>query len=317
MNNQGTKKLSDLSIKKLIAHIRKIIRSEVDERVANAAFIKPAVIESVSDDGLTVSVSMLSDGSIIENVENYNSRKVTKGMACYVAHWGAANRFNNRAVLFGGTERDSVSPLSVYPIGSIYMSVNNVNPSVLFGGTWVAWGEGKAVVGVGTGVFAGVETQTGALDHLHSQTNHIHVQTVHAHGMQNHQHFFDHTHHAGAHTHALNDSGQAQVVLWGSQTRVRRITPGFTSNHRIAGNTDTVENYNNSLSIGVQGSTGGMNSGGETSWAWHRTWTDGPNHANTANSAAANTGNVVTAVNTGTTSTVQPSITCYMWKRTA
>lgn len=38
----------------------------------------------------------------------------------------------------------------VYPIGSIYMSVNSVNPSTLFGGTWVAWGTGRVPVGVDT-----------------------------------------------------------------------------------------------------------------------------------------------------------------------
>lgn len=37
---------------------------------------------------------------------------------------------------------------TVYPIGSIYMSVNSINPSSLFGGTWVAWGSGRVPVGV-------------------------------------------------------------------------------------------------------------------------------------------------------------------------
>lgn len=36
----------------------------------------------------------------------------------------------------------------VYPVGSIYMSVNNTNPGTLFGGTWVTWGAGRVPVGV-------------------------------------------------------------------------------------------------------------------------------------------------------------------------
>ena len=39
---------------------------------------------------------------------------------------------------------------NLYPVGSIYMSVNNVNPSTYFGGTWVAWGSGRVPVGVNT-----------------------------------------------------------------------------------------------------------------------------------------------------------------------
>lgn len=38
--------------------------------------------------------------------------------------------------------------LDFYPVGSIYMSVNNVNPNSLFGGTWEVWGSGRVPVGV-------------------------------------------------------------------------------------------------------------------------------------------------------------------------
>lgn len=39
---------------------------------------------------------------------------------------------------------------TMYPVGSIYMSVNATNPSTYFGGTWVAWGSGRVPVGVNT-----------------------------------------------------------------------------------------------------------------------------------------------------------------------
>lgn len=35
-----------------------------------------------------------------------------------------------------------------HPIGSIYMTVDSINPSSIFGGTWVAWGSGRVPVGV-------------------------------------------------------------------------------------------------------------------------------------------------------------------------
>ena len=38
----------------------------------------------------------------------------------------------------------------VYPIGSVYISTNNTNPSTLFGGTWQSFGTGRTLVGVDT-----------------------------------------------------------------------------------------------------------------------------------------------------------------------
>lgn len=36
----------------------------------------------------------------------------------------------------------------IYPVGSIYMSVNDTNPATFLGGTWVRWGQGRVPVGV-------------------------------------------------------------------------------------------------------------------------------------------------------------------------
>lgn len=53
---------------------------------------------------------------------------------------------------FGKVGTDNLDKTSilnlVYPVGSIYMSANNVSPQTFLGGTWVAWGAGRVPVGI-------------------------------------------------------------------------------------------------------------------------------------------------------------------------
>ena len=56
----------------------------------------------------------------------------------------------------------------IYPVGSIYMSVNNTNPESLFGGSWEVWGAGRVPVGVNTDDkdFSEVEKIGGEKEHV-------------------------------------------------------------------------------------------------------------------------------------------------------
>ena len=70
---------------------------------------------------------------------------------------------------------------SVYPVGSIYISVSSANPGLVFGGTWVAFGSGKTLVGVDTGdadfstaeATGGEKTHTLTIDEMPSHNHDI------------------------------------------------------------------------------------------------------------------------------------------------
>jgi len=62
----------------------------------------------------------------------------------------------------------------LYPIGSIYSSTVSTNPNTLFGfGTWVAYGAGRVLIGVGSGFTAaatGGSADAVVVSHTHTAT---------------------------------------------------------------------------------------------------------------------------------------------------
>ena len=101
----------------------------------------------------------------------------------------------------------------VYPIGSIYMSVNSTSPATLFGGTWVRWGKGRIPIGVDTS-----QTEFNTVEKTGGEKTH----TLTAAEMPQHNHSISAqtvaTTSNGAHTHSAKYSNTANSN--GSAARV-------------------------------------------------------------------------------------------------
>lgn len=181
-----------------------------------------------------------------------------------------------------------------YPVGSIYMSANNVNPGTLFGGTWTSWGAGRVPVGVDTSDsdFNTVEKTGGASthtlssgempSHAHGLNSHTHTIPAHSHGLNNH------THSVPNHTHTLTETGSSGIILLasdGTGVSVPQLSSGtIKTNSSGACTTGAASGNTENSSVLTSGAASG-------------------NTASTGSGSAHNN--------------LQPYITCYMWKRTA
>ena len=88
----------------------------------------------------------------------------------------------------------------IYPVGSIYMTVNDVDPGSLFGGTWEQI-QGKFLLGASSGHAAG---STGGAEEIHLSSAQM---PAHDHSLGNHHHDVpDHTHTVPAHSHTASTS---------------------------------------------------------------------------------------------------------------
>ena len=172
----------------------------------------------------------------------------------------------------------------IYPVGSIYISVNSTSPQTLFGGTWeqikdtflLATGDTYANGSTG-GEATHTLTENEMPSHTHIQNSHNHTQNSHNHTQNSHNHT------QNAHNHAL--TGSKSVGLQEGD----RLRVGY-------GSTSGSKNTNNATAT---------------------------NKATTAtNNSATATNNPQTATNKyagggQAHNNMPPYLTVFMWKRTA
>lgn len=180
----------------------------------------------------------------------------------------------------GDTETKSSIVDLIYPVGSIYMSVNSTNPSTIFGGTWVRWGNGKVPVGIDTSNsnFNTTEKTGGSSTSSYIPSGTIGSHTLTASEIPSHKHSVSITK-SGAHTHTIYSMDKGK-------------------NDGTAMRLGTSANYDNTIY--------GVPSGGA--------------HTHTVSETTVGGGgghNHIFTGSAGSVSTLQPYITCYMWKRTA
>lgn len=102
----------------------------------------------------------------------------------------------------------------IYPVGAIYMSVNNVNPSTFLGGTWEPWGAGRVPVGIDT-----LQTEFSTANKIGGEKTHkltVEEMPSHSHGLPNFQKPYQYTSNSGGQLTDINGAGETTSETGGN-----------------------------------------------------------------------------------------------------
>ena len=203
---------------------------------------------------------------------------------------------------------------TLFPIGSIYLSVSNTNPGTFLGGTWVAFGQGRTLIGINTsdGDFNTVEktggskTKTLAVTNLPAHTHSIPALSGSAASAGGHTHTFSGTtSSAGSHSHSISKA----IVMVNN-------TSAFTINDSNFDGIVASDNLPSSYGVWTTDSqkSGIIASNGAHTHTYSGTTSNSGAHTHTVSTNASTSGSSGSST---AFSTMDPYITVYMWKRTA
>ena len=221
----------------------------------------------------------------------------------------------------------------MFPVGSIYINVNNTNPSTFFGGTWVQIKDsfllsaGNTYTGGDTGGAANASyTPAGTVDshtlttteipshnhslnsHTHGLNNHVHSLNSHTHGLNGHVHSLNgHTHSLNNHTHSLN--GHTHSIpnhthnYYYFSTQTQKVTNGQAANliSGSGGSSGALATSGWSGTTGGNSGSTGASSGNTGGNSGNTGGASGNTTAATGNTGAASGSTAAASGNTGNT----------------
>lgn len=200
-----------------------------------------------------------------------------------------------------------------FPIGSIYMSVTNINPSTIFGGTWERI-KGKFLIAADDNTYTlGATGGNSMHNHTNSGTGSttltVNQIPAHTHTLNGHTHTYNKSNATSGSTTLTIDqipSHQHQVVI-GSFANTGTENWNNKYNGHVTYKFDNNTNYNTRATGGGKGHTHSISTSSTNT---------GANSGNTS-SVGGGTGHTHTMSATGSSSNIPPYLSVYIWKRTA
>lgn len=201
----------------------------------------------------------------------------------------------------------------IYPVGSIYISMNSTNPSTLFGGTWEAFGQGRVLIGAGTGDDGNTSLSFPA-GFTGGEYKHYLIKSE----MPDHNHSFSGTTAANNRTHTHSYIKVTSVK--GHALTIAEI-PSHGHGYKLAyGGNDPVKGFNygntyagtfNDSDQFIQNNGGGGSHSHGLNTSSTNSGSESQNHTHKFSGTTGSAGSGSSHNN------IQPYIGVYMWKRTA
>lgn len=157
----------------------------IDYKMSQQTIIRSAIVHSINPNG-TVNIYIPPNNTIYHNIQNqsiYRNLAPGDSVKIIVENGNLSSMwiiggFNLSINENNNSNKQSITLDDVYPVGSIYLSMDNKNPEILFGGIWQQL-QDRFLLGAGddyvAGTIGGEKMHTLTINELPTHTHEISV----------------------------------------------------------------------------------------------------------------------------------------------